>query len=218
MPAIATAASATSPRLALFYSNNDNSAPVAPDGLVTAANRGEAFILARFDTKTVGSQAIVLPAGLKYSPPAVPPANYIDELVNAKLQKLRILPSDLCSDRGLPAAGDDRHHRRAADRGRISGLPRRQVARQAGEARRSPPGAQGLCRNLGHEVGRAAHGPLGRADAGQLQVDLSLFQLAYRADRRQRAAGPDRAATAGRPRRHVLVAGRRTSTRSSATR
>ena len=56
--------------LALFYSNNDNSAPVAPDGLVTAANRGEAFILARFDTKTVGSQAIVLPAGLKYSPPA----------------------------------------------------------------------------------------------------------------------------------------------------
>ena len=55
--------------LALFYSNNDNSAPVAPDGLVTAANRGEAFILARFDTKTVGSQAIVLPAGLKYAPP-----------------------------------------------------------------------------------------------------------------------------------------------------
>ena len=55
--------------LALFYSNNDNSAPVAPNSLVTAANRGEAFILARFDTKTVGSQAIVLPAGLKYSPP-----------------------------------------------------------------------------------------------------------------------------------------------------
>ena len=84
--------------LALFYSNNDNSAPVAPSGLVTAANRGEAFILARFDTKTVGSQAIVLPAGLKYSPPTAAPANYIDELVNAKLQKLRILPSDICSD------------------------------------------------------------------------------------------------------------------------
>src|SRR5208283_202041 len=84
--------------LALFYSNNDNSAPVAPSGLVTAANRGEAFILARFNTKTVGSQAIVLPAGLKYSPPAVPPANYIDELVNAKLQKLRIEPSAICSD------------------------------------------------------------------------------------------------------------------------
>jgi hypothetical protein len=84
--------------LALFYSNNDNSAPVSPDGVVTAANRGEAFILARFNTKTVGSQAIVLPAGLKYSPPAIAPANYIDELVNAKLQKLRMEPSGLCSD------------------------------------------------------------------------------------------------------------------------
>ena len=137
----------------------------------------------------------------------MPPANYIDELVNAKLQKLRILPSEICGDRGLPAARDDRHHRRAAHRGRISGLPRRQVARQAGEARRSPAGAQGVRRNLGHEVGRAADGPLGRRDADQLQVDLSLFQLAHRADRRQRAAGPDRAATAGRPRRHVLDAG-----------
>jgi len=84
--------------LAVFYSNNDNSAPVAPDGLVTAANRGEAFILARFNTKTVGSQAIVLPAVLKYSPPSVHPANYIDELVNTKLRKLRIEPSELCSD------------------------------------------------------------------------------------------------------------------------
>ncbi len=84
--------------LALFYSNNDNSAPVAPDGLVTAANRGEAFVMARFDTNTVGSQAIVLPKGLNYTPPKTPPANYIDELVNAKLQKLRILPSDICTD------------------------------------------------------------------------------------------------------------------------
>ena len=84
--------------LALFYSNNDNSAPVAPGGLVTAANRGEAFVLARFETKTVGSQAIVLPKGLSYTAPHVPPANYIDDLVNAKLEKLRILPSDICTD------------------------------------------------------------------------------------------------------------------------
>jgi hypothetical protein len=84
--------------LAIFYSNNDNSAPVVPGGLVTATNRGEAFVLARFDTKTVGSQAIVLPKGLSYTPPKTPPANYIDELVNAKLQKLRILPSEVCSD------------------------------------------------------------------------------------------------------------------------
>jgi hypothetical protein len=87
--------------LALFYSNNDSSAPVAPSGLVTAASRGEAFILARFNTKTVGSQAIVVPAGLKYTPPVVPPANYIDDLVQSKLQKLRILPSEICSDQAF---------------------------------------------------------------------------------------------------------------------
>jgi hypothetical protein len=84
--------------LATFYTNNDNSAPVTPEGVVTAASRGEAFVLARFDTKTVGSQAIVLPAGLRYTPPSDPPANYIDQHVSAKLQKVRILPSGICSD------------------------------------------------------------------------------------------------------------------------
>jgi hypothetical protein len=84
--------------LAVYLSNNDNSATVDDHGLVTAAHRGEALVLARFDTKTVGSEAIVLPAGLQYTPPSEKPVNYIDELVNAKLNKLRILPSDLCSD------------------------------------------------------------------------------------------------------------------------
>jgi hypothetical protein len=65
---------------------------------VTAGARGEAFIMARFATHTVGSQALVLPKDLKYSPPNTPPANYVDEFVNAKLQKIRVLPSDLCSD------------------------------------------------------------------------------------------------------------------------
>ncbi len=81
-----------------FYTNNDNSAPVDPSGVVKAANRGEAFVLARFETKTLGSQIIVLPAGLQYAKPTEPPANYIDELVGAKLDKLRILPGGLCSD------------------------------------------------------------------------------------------------------------------------
>ncbi len=84
--------------LAVYLSNNDNSAPVDENGLVTAKNRGEAFVLARFDTKTVGSQILVLPASLEYAPPETKPVNYVDELVNAKLQKLRILPSELCSD------------------------------------------------------------------------------------------------------------------------
>ncbi|HWB08944.1 MAG TPA: DUF1549 and DUF1553 domain-containing protein [Pirellulales bacterium] len=84
--------------LAVFLTNNDNSAAITPDGLVTAANRGEAFVMARFETHTVGSQVLALPKDLQYTPPSEPPVNYVDELVNAKLQKLRILPSDVCSD------------------------------------------------------------------------------------------------------------------------
>ena len=40
---------------------NDNSAPMSENGLVTASARGEAFVMARFETKTVGSQVLVLP-------------------------------------------------------------------------------------------------------------------------------------------------------------
>jgi len=83
--------------LVVFRTNNDNSATVAADGLVTVAARGEAFITARFDTKTEGSQVIVLPKDVPYTPPAVT-GNYIDKLVGAKLQRLRILPSAVCTD------------------------------------------------------------------------------------------------------------------------
>jgi hypothetical protein len=83
--------------LVVFMTSNDNSAAVNPDGLVTAAARGEAFVMARFETKTIGSQVLVLPQDLQYTPPPIT-GNYIDELVGAKLLKLRMLPSDLCSD------------------------------------------------------------------------------------------------------------------------
>jgi hypothetical protein len=84
--------------LAVFLSNNDTSATISPQGLVTAGDRGEAFVMARFATFTVGAQIIVLPRGLKFDFPKVPESNYIDTLVNNKLKKLRIAPSDLCSD------------------------------------------------------------------------------------------------------------------------
>ncbi|TWT31875.1 hypothetical protein Enr8_38000 [Blastopirellula retiformator] len=83
--------------LAVFLTSNDNSVPMEKDGMATAANRGEAFVMARFDTHTVGSQVIVLPKDLQYEKPQVA-GNYIDELVGAKLHKLRIVPSGLCSD------------------------------------------------------------------------------------------------------------------------
>jgi hypothetical protein len=84
--------------LSLFMSNNDSSAKISPDGLVTAGDRGEAFIMARFHTFTVGSQFIVLPKDLKFNFPQSQEKNYIDTLVNAKLKNLRITPSEVCSD------------------------------------------------------------------------------------------------------------------------
>jgi hypothetical protein len=84
--------------MALYLSNNDVSGKISPDGVVTADQRGEAFVMARFATFTVGSQVIVIPKGLKYEWPNVLENNYIDTLVNAKLKKLRILPSELCND------------------------------------------------------------------------------------------------------------------------
>ncbi len=84
--------------LAVFLSNNDSSAAVSPDGLVTAGDRGEAFVMARFATFTVGSQFIVLPKGLKFTYPQEPETSYIDKLVGDKLRKLRITPSGICDD------------------------------------------------------------------------------------------------------------------------
>jgi hypothetical protein len=84
--------------LTVFLSNNDTSATVSADGLVTAGERGEAFIMARFETHTVGRHFITLPKGLQYTDPKTPTNNYVDELVYGKLNKLRIVASEVCSD------------------------------------------------------------------------------------------------------------------------
>jgi hypothetical protein len=84
--------------MAVFLSSNDASAKVEATGLVTAGMRGEAFVMARFETHTVGSRVIVLPkdAAFEWSEP--PAAGRIDELVEAKLRTLRIHPSECCTD------------------------------------------------------------------------------------------------------------------------
>jgi hypothetical protein len=84
--------------LAYFSSNNDNSAVIEQDGVVTAQNRGEAFIMARFDTHTVGTHFIVLPKNLQFAWNELPENNYIDGHMHNKLKNLRIIPSELCTD------------------------------------------------------------------------------------------------------------------------
>jgi hypothetical protein len=84
--------------LAVYLSNNDTAATVSPEGVVTAHERGEAFIMARFETHTVGRQFITLPKGLQYTDPKTPELNFVDTLVYNKLRKLRIMPSGICTD------------------------------------------------------------------------------------------------------------------------
>ena len=84
--------------LAYFSTNNDNSALVSQDGIVTAKKRGEAFVMCRFDTHTVGADFIVLPKDVEFQWQDVPENNFIDTRINEKLRNLRIQPSELCSD------------------------------------------------------------------------------------------------------------------------
>lgn len=84
--------------LALFMSNNDPTATINKDGLVTSGDRGAAFMLARFNVYSVTAQVLVIPDKLEYERPKLVETNYIDELVDENLHKLRILPSGICTD------------------------------------------------------------------------------------------------------------------------
>ena len=84
--------------LTVFQSSNDVSAAVDDKGLVTAGSRGEAFMMARFNIFTVGVPMVVIPEDLKYQRPQLPANNYVDTHVHNKLHKLRMTPSELCSD------------------------------------------------------------------------------------------------------------------------
>lgn len=83
---------------ALFLSSNPSSASVSERGRVLSARPGEAFVMARYATFTVGVPAIVVPEGSPRDVPEATANNYVDQLINAKLAKLRIRPSDLCDD------------------------------------------------------------------------------------------------------------------------
>jgi hypothetical protein len=84
--------------LATFITSNAGSAAITPEGLITSGERGEAFVMGRYAAFTVGSQVIVIPKNLQYTRPQLAEANYIDQLVNEKLHKLRIIPSGDCAD------------------------------------------------------------------------------------------------------------------------
>jgi len=88
--------------LAWYGSNNEPAAKVTPTGVVSPESRGEAFVMARYDTITTGTPLIVIPKDLAFTPPVSDgqPGGtpWIDDLVDAKLASLRITPSGICDD------------------------------------------------------------------------------------------------------------------------
>ncbi|MDH3583811.1 MAG: DUF1549 and DUF1553 domain-containing protein, partial [Phycisphaerae bacterium] len=65
---------------------------------VTAIRRGEAAILVRYEGNYTSSRAVVMGdrSGFVFKP--MPEWNFIDGHVNAKLARMQILPSELCTD------------------------------------------------------------------------------------------------------------------------
>lgn len=80
-----------------FLSSNEGVVGIDESGRVAADRAGGAHVFARFSRFTEGSEVIILPDG-KFDWPAPKANNYIDELVFTKLQKLRIIPSELATD------------------------------------------------------------------------------------------------------------------------
>ncbi len=84
--------------LALFATNNPSTAKISKTGMVTVTGRGDTFVFARFNRFTVGAEVIVLAPDKGYKWTNPPVQNSLDAVVYDRLQKLRLLPSDLCDD------------------------------------------------------------------------------------------------------------------------
>ena len=84
--------------LVWYGSNNDSSVGITSSGNAASGQRGEAFVMARYDTITVGVPVVVIPKNLTFEYPKQDGNTWIDELVDTKLKSLRIAPSNVCDD------------------------------------------------------------------------------------------------------------------------
>lgn len=85
-------------KLALYMTNNDAVASIDKEGVAKGNNRGGAFVFARFNKFTVGSEVMVLPTDDNFVWKEVPETNFVDTLVFDKLKKLHMAPSEVCDD------------------------------------------------------------------------------------------------------------------------
>ena len=84
--------------LVWYGSNNDSSVAITPSGNAASSQRGESFLMARYDTITVGVPVVVIPKDLTFEYPESEGNTWVDDLVDTKLKSLRVAPSNVCDD------------------------------------------------------------------------------------------------------------------------
>lgn len=85
-------------RDAIFESSNFEVATVTSTGLVKAVRRGEASVLVKYEGAFENVTVTVLGNRPGFAWVPSPEHNFIDQHVNRKLERLKILPSGLCTD------------------------------------------------------------------------------------------------------------------------
>jgi len=85
-------------REAKFTSSVNEVAKVTDDGVVTAERRGETAILTRYEGAYSTNGIIVMGDRSGYKWVKTPEYNYIDTHVHNKLKRMKVLPSELCTD------------------------------------------------------------------------------------------------------------------------
>jgi hypothetical protein len=85
-------------REAVFDTSSFEIATVSDTGLIEGVRRGEAAALVRFEGVYAAAPITILGSREGYEWVASPEYSYVDNLVNKKLQRIKLLPSDLATD------------------------------------------------------------------------------------------------------------------------
>jgi len=83
---------------AFVDSSNTDVATIDKTGLLNSVRRGEATLLARYEGAYTAANVVVMGDRSQFEWVQRPTFNYIDELVDAKLKKVKIQASEVCDD------------------------------------------------------------------------------------------------------------------------
>jgi hypothetical protein len=83
---------------ARYSSNNDSAADPDETGLVRMRHKGEAAVMVRYGALVQVATFVVLEHNPAFAWTDPPENNFIDQLVNAKLKRMEILPAELTTD------------------------------------------------------------------------------------------------------------------------